>query len=86
MSELTKNVVMHCPICGNDQFENMDEVVDDDFVNAPDDVRFKCPDCKSVFTKAELIRDNQESIELGIDELKDAALKELEKKLKKMFK
>lgn len=86
MNDYTKNVVMHCPVCGNDQFENLDEIIGGDFSDAQDDTRFRCADCKLIFSKAELIEENQESIELAIDEVKDAVIKEFEKKLKKMFK
>lgn len=68
------------------KFENLDEIIGGDFSDAQDDTRFRCADCKSIFSKAELIEENQESIELAIDEVKDAVIKEFEKKLKKMFK
>lgn len=51
MDDYTKNVVMHCPVCGNDQFENLDEIIGGDFSDTQDDTRFRCADCKSIFRK-----------------------------------
>lgn len=42
--------------------------------------------CGSIFTKGELIESNQDIINANIEEIKQEAIKELEKKLKKMFK
>jgi hypothetical protein len=58
----------------------------DDLSDAPDDTRIQCVDCKCIFTKAELIEANQDVINANIEEVKQELLKDLEKKLKKMFK
>ena len=76
---------MYCPICGNDQFSCIDESIDN-LSDAPNDVTLKCSDCGSIFTKGELIESNQDIINANIEEIKQEAIKELEKKLKKMFK
>lgn len=76
---------MYCPICGNDQFSCIDESIDN-LSDAPNDVTLKCSDCGSIFTKGELIESNQDIINANIEEIKQEAIKELEKKLKRMFK
>lgn len=85
MSIESRNVTLSCPVCGNDQFSSLDSE-NDDLSDAPDDTRIQCADCKSIFTKAELIDANQDVINANIEEVKQELLKDLEKKLKKMFK
>ena len=85
MSIESRNVTLYCPTCGNDQFSCVDMEIDD-LSGAPDDTRIQCADCKCIFTKAELIETNQDDINANIEEMKKDLLKDLEKKLKKMFK
>ena len=85
MSVESRNVTLYCPICGNDQF-SCAEVEIDDLSDAPDDTKIQCADCKHILTKAELIEANQDVINANIEEVKQDLLKDLEKKLKKMFK
>ena len=85
MKNLERKVKSYCPICGNDQFSCIDESIDN-LSDAPNDVTLKCSDCGSIFTKGELIESNQDIINANIEEIKQEAIKELEKKLKKMFK
>ena len=85
MRDYSRNITLHCPLCGNTQFESLD-VPHEEAMDAPDTIRFKCADCQMVYTKAELIESNNESIEDNIKEVKKEVLKDFEKKLKKMFK
>lgn len=85
MKNLERKVKLYCPICGNDQFSCIDESIDN-LSDAPNDVTIKCSDCGSIFTKGELIESNQDIIDANIEDIKQEAIKELEKKLKKMFK
>lgn len=85
MSVESRKVTLYCPTCGNDQFSSVDVEIDD-LSDAPDDTRIQCADCKCIFTKAELIEANQDIINANIEEMKKDLLKDLEKKLKKMFK
>ena len=85
MKNLERKVKLYCPICANDQFSCIDESIDN-LSDAPNDVTLKCSDCGSIFTKGELIESNQDIINANIEEIKQEAIKELEKKLKKMFK
>lgn len=82
IKDLSRNVKLYCNICGNDQFESLDE----EFTNlkeAPETVRMRCSDCGKIFTKAELIEENQKVIDANIDEMKKETIKEMEKELKK---
>lgn len=82
MKDLCRNVKLYCNICGNDQFESLDE----EFANlkdAPETVRMRCPGCGKIFTKAELIEENQRVINANIEDIKKEAVKEVEKELKK---
>lgn len=80
-----RNVTLYCPVCGNDQFicPNSDY---DDLSDAPDDTKIQCSDCKKILTKVELIDENQDVINANIEEIKEEALKEIGKQLKKLFK
>lgn len=85
MSTEIRNVTLHCPVCGNDQFSCLDEEINDG-PDTPDDTRYQCADCKSIFTKAELIEENQDIINANIEEVKEELLKDLKKELKRIFK
>ena len=77
---------MHCPVCGNTMFS----VIDNKWEHAspeviPGDAEYKCSDCGMVISKDKLLAANQSVIDANIEDIKDEALKEIEKKLKKLF-
>lgn len=85
MKDLSRNVTMFCDVCGNDQFSTLDEIKCE-LSDAPDETRVQCSDCGKIFTKAELLEVNQEVINANIEEIKNEAIKEMEKKLAKALK
>ena len=85
MKDFSRKITMHCPICGNDQFSSLDSEFED-LSDAPDNVRLQCSDCKTIFTKDELIEENQEAISDNVEEIKQEVVKEIEKELKKALK
>lgn len=85
MKDIKKDVKLLCRICGNDQFKSLDSEFED-LVDAPDTTRLKCSDCGHIFTKAELIEDNNENINAAIEETKDELIDEFSKELKKSLK
>lgn len=85
MKDLSRNVSMRCPVCGNDQFSAVDVDIEE-LSDAKDETRIKCSDCGAIRTKAELIEENQEIINANIDDIKKEAVAEIEKELKKAFK
>ena len=85
MKDLSRNVSLYCPVCGNDQFETVD-VDAEDLLDAEGSTKFKCSDCGKIITKDELIEENQEVINSNIRDIEKEAVKELEKELKKVFK
>ena len=85
MKHLDRKVTLLCPLCGNNQFESLDEAFED-LLHASDDTRIRCSDCGSKYTKRELIDSNGEIIENAVDELAADAVKEFEKELKKVMK
>ena len=85
MKDLSRNVTLFCDVCGNDQFSTLDEIKCE-LSEAPDGTRMQCSDCGKVFTKAELLEVNQEVINANLEEIKNEAIKEMEKKLAKAFK
>lgn len=84
MKDYNRKVKMLCPLCGNDQFSTLDDT--EDLLNAPETTEIQCSDCKSVYTKAKLIEENQHIINENIEDLKKDVMKDLEKELKNMFK
>ena len=80
MKDLSRSVTMLCPLCGNDQFECLDGELDNS-VDTPDSVRFRCSDCSSVFTKAELILENAEVLDNTVEEMKKDILVGLRKEI-----
>ncbi len=85
MKSFNKQVSMLCPVCGNDQFEPI-EIINDDYDDVLGDSRFRCSDCGSVFTKDQLLEENEEKISIAISEMKDDILKNFENELKKVAK
>lgn len=85
MKDLSRKVSLFCSICGNDQFETLDKEYED-MTEAPDSTRFKCSDCGRIFTKSELLDENEEIINANIEDIQNEAVAEVEKELKKMFK
>ena len=85
MKDLERKVKLLCPLCGIDQFESLDEEFED-LLHASDDVRLRCSDCGSEYTKRELIDSNAAIIDTAVDELKQDAVREIEKELKKAMK
>ena len=67
MKDLDRKVKLLCPLCGNDQFESLDEEFED-LLHASDDVRLRCSDCGSEYTKRELIDSNAAIIDTAVDE------------------
>lgn len=84
MCNYSRSVSMYCPICGNDQFSCVDEEIED-LSNSPDDTRIQCADCKTIFTKAELIEANQDNISANVEEIEQEIMSDLEKKFGRLF-
>lgn len=79
MKDLDRQVSMICSVCGNDQFAG-------DENDSSDNATYQCSDCGKIYTKAELIAENEEKINAAVEEIADEAVAEIEKQLKKAFK
>ncbi|MGX7108683.1 ECs_2282 family putative zinc-binding protein [Facklamia miroungae] len=77
MKDLSRNIELNCPICANDQFEYDSEL---------ESTTYKCSDCGKEFTKDELLEANEYKINANLEDVKQEALMEIEKELKKIFK
>lgn len=84
MCNYSRSVSMYCPICGNDQFSCVDEEIED-LSNSPDDTRIQCSDCKTIFTKGELIEANQDNISANVEEIEQEIVSDLKKRFGKLF-
>ena len=85
MKDLSRKVTLYCDVCGNDQFATIDEITCE-LIDATDKVRMQCSDCKKIFTKDELLEVNKNVIAANVEDIKNDAIKELEKELKKALK
>ena len=81
MKDLEKSVKLLCPVCGNKMFEDLNENVDD--LSNNEFLRYRCANCNRIFTKRELLDENKELMDSAIEEMKDDAIKEIMKELKK---
>ena len=68
MKNLDRKVTLLCPLCGNDQFESLDDALED-LLHPRDDVRVACSDRGSEYTKRELLDNNAAIIDNAVDEL-----------------
>jgi len=84
MKDINMDITLNCPVCGNDQFSNVDVNIDD-LSEAPETTLLKCSDCGKELTKAELIEENSYKIDANIEHLKTEAANEMEKEIKKIF-
>lgn len=70
---------MHCPNCGNTQFEY------DEKDNAKNR-KVKCDSCKAEFTDDQLQKSNKKLIDKNFKEIEKQVVKDVEKELSKAFK
>ncbi|EPL6456946.1 hypothetical protein AB7V82_09325 [Providencia stuartii] len=75
MNKHNRSVTLHCPVCGNTEFE----------IYGEQDAT-KCSDCGYELTKDELIRENDENIQANVNEMKEDIIKDIKKMFKKSFK
>ena len=85
MKDISRNVSLVCPLCGNDQFSSIDCDLDK-LKEAPGETKIECSTCGRITTKDALIEDNQEKINVNIEDVKKEEISEVEKKLKKALK
>lgn len=84
MKDLSRKISLLCPVCGNDLFESLDDSYNDESLDdAPNDILVCCSDCKSHFTKEELLEANSEIVQNTIHEIEKEAIEEIEKELRK---
>ena len=81
--DYSRNISLLCPICGNYQFEALDEPYED---NVSDNARFKCSDCGNIITKEELLNENAEMIDIIGREISEEVVEDFQKELKKALK
>lgn len=79
---MNKRITLICPICGNDQFASLDVPVEE-LKDAPETNRVQCSDCHRIFTKEELLTENQELIDCEIEQIKDDITKQINEEIKK---
>jgi hypothetical protein len=77
MDEISKEVSLRCPTCGNTQFS---------YDKNDDNSVIECPNCKRKMTRSELIQMNGNEIQNAVDEMKNEIIDKLEKQFKGIFK
>ena len=88
MKDYDRIISLYCPICGSTQFGviNSSDADYDDLAEAPDEIQLQCAECKQVFTKAELIENNQEIINANVEEIAQEVVEDFSKELMQAFK
>jgi len=84
LDNIEKKINLICPICGNDQFSSLD-VPMEELKDALETNRVQCSDCGKIFTKEELICENQGQSNSKVEQIADDITKQLDKEIKKMF-
>ena len=68
-------------------FSNVDESNDNtNLSEASGSTLFKCSDCGKIISKDDLIKANESTINANVEDMKNEAIKEFEKEIKKIFK
>lgn len=84
MKDYNKRVKLICPLCGNDGFCSVGEKVED-LLNAPGATKIQCADCKSIYTKDEIIDANSLMLENAAEEMAEEVMKDFSDKIKKVL-
>ena len=82
MDNVNRSINLVCPLCGNDMFSSNE----DDIVDNADDIIYRCAECKSKYSREELLQANSELIENTESEIIDEVLEGFEKQWKKAMK
>ena len=85
MKDISRNVTLVCPLCGNDQCSSIDCELSS-LKEAPGETRIKFSDCGRITTKDILIEENQEIINANIEDIKKEAVSDAKKEIEKMLK
>lgn len=73
--DYSRSISMQCSTCGGADFEFEDE-----------NSAIRCVGCDRVFTREELIRENNTRIETEVEGIKSQFISDISKDFKKMFK
>lgn len=84
LNNIEKKINLICPICGNDQFSSLDVPIEE-LNDGLRTNRVQCSDCRRIFTKEELLSENQWQIDNKVGQIKDDIAKQLDKEIKKML-
>lgn len=85
MKNYDRRIKLICPLCGNDGFCSVEKEVED-LLDAPGDTIIQCVDCKSTYTKDEIIEANSLIIENAQEEMVEEVIRDLSNEIKKVFK
>ena len=84
LNNVEKKINLICPICGNDQFSSLDIPIEE-LKDGLTTNRVQCSDCRKIFTKEELLNENQERIDNEVKQITDDITKQLDTEIKKML-
>ena len=84
MRDLSRKISLRCSVCGNDQFSAIDGDINC-LTDAPGEIKVRCSDCGATYVKQELIENNRAIINANVEDIREDAVKEIQKELKKTF-
>lgn len=82
MNNIYRKISLVCPLCGNTMFSSNEE----DLSNDADDIIYRCVECKSEYSREEILEANSELIENTKDEIINVVLADLKKRFRKVMK
>ena len=85
MENVERQIELLCGTCGNNMFEILDSNHKDLF-DMPDNSEVKCSYCGRIYTKDELLQDNEGLINSNINDVILEFTRNLENELKRVFK
>ena len=85
MKNAEREIDLLCGTCGNNMFEVLSSN-STDLSDMPDDSRLRCSYCGRIYTKNELMQDNESLIDSNINDIVYEVTRNPEDELKKLFK
>lgn len=85
MENVERQIELLCGTCGNNMFEILDSNQKDLF-DMPNNSEVKCSYCGRIYTKDELLQDNEGLINSNINDVILEFTRNLENELKRVFK
>lgn len=82
MNEISRIILLRCPVCGSEQMDVAKGNYYGDLSDAPADTLLKCMDCGHVLSRGELQDENKTYIEATFEDMVQGLIDDLENRFK----